>query len=197
MFRPGRCHGPKYTREMDENVIDSSSVCASGAFHVAADGTWYHEGVPIRREALVRLFAGALCRDPSGAYWLRSPGETIPVTVEDAPFRVVDVSCEGEGRSATIILITDLGWRVPLDAAHPLHLVTRQDGPRPYLRLDGGLSALITRPVWYRLCERAVAADKTDPVPGPAGVWSAGCFFPLEGVAPDPARDFERKVGPP
>ena len=30
---------------------------------IAADGTWYHEGDPIRRPAMVRAFSGLLTRD--------------------------------------------------------------------------------------------------------------------------------------
>ena len=37
---------------------------------IAADGTWYHEGGPIRREAMVRAFAGLLTRDEAGQHWL-------------------------------------------------------------------------------------------------------------------------------
>ena len=40
---------------------------------IAADGTWYHEGAPIARKALVKLFASVLQRDPDGSYWLRPP----------------------------------------------------------------------------------------------------------------------------
>ena len=37
---------------------------------IAADGTWYHQGDPIRREAMVRAFAGLLTRDVAGHHWL-------------------------------------------------------------------------------------------------------------------------------
>ena len=40
---------------------------------IAADGTWYHDGSPIRREAMVRAFSGLLTRDENGAYWLVTP----------------------------------------------------------------------------------------------------------------------------
>ena len=35
---------------------------------IARDGTWYHEGAPFQREALVRLFASILRRDDDGHY---------------------------------------------------------------------------------------------------------------------------------
>ena len=33
---------------------------------IAADGTWYHDGSPIKRPAMVRAFAGLLNREEDG-----------------------------------------------------------------------------------------------------------------------------------
>ncbi|MFL6785963.1 MAG: DUF1285 domain-containing protein, partial [Sphingomicrobium sp.] len=40
--------------------------CGHSAMRIARDGTWYHEGTPIRRAAMVRLFSTVLRREPDG-----------------------------------------------------------------------------------------------------------------------------------
>jgi hypothetical protein len=57
---------------------------------IAADGTWFHEGGVIRREAMVRAFAGLLTRDDAGHHWLVTPFEKLAIEVEDAAFIAVD-----------------------------------------------------------------------------------------------------------
>src|SRR5262245_24999405 len=57
---------------------------------IARDGSWSHEGAPIAREALVRLFSTILRKDPDGVY-LVTPVEKMKITVEDAPFVAVRV----------------------------------------------------------------------------------------------------------
>ena len=43
--------------------------------HITSDGSWYHEGAKITREAIVRLFASILRREEDGEYYLVTPGE--------------------------------------------------------------------------------------------------------------------------
>src|SRR5258706_15386270 len=52
---------------------------------IKPDGVWFHEGTPIGREALVRLFSTVLRKDPDGIH-LVTPVEKLKITVEDAPF---------------------------------------------------------------------------------------------------------------
>src|SRR5690625_8024549 len=69
---------------------------------VAADGQWYHEGSPIRRPALVKLFASILRREGAGHYYPGSPREKWRITVEDTPLRVVAADYHGEDLVATL-----------------------------------------------------------------------------------------------
>src|ERR1700692_1135893 len=62
---------------------------------IRRDGLWFHEGSPIGREALVRLFSTVLRKDPDG-FHLVTPVERRKITVEDAPFIAVRVDREGE-----------------------------------------------------------------------------------------------------
>src|SRR3546814_12475131 len=74
----------------------SSDVCSSDL--IAADGTWFHQGTPIRRPEMVRLFSRIVRREADGGYVLVTPVEKLDILVEDAPFVAVAVESEGEGR---------------------------------------------------------------------------------------------------
>ena len=144
---------------------------------IAADGRWYHEGGLIRREGLVRLFAGVLSVDENGQHWLRTPVEFGRIEVEDAPFIITGLRSEGAGRTRRITLTDNLDRAHLLGPDQPLFFFRGSDAadPRPYLRLAGGLTARLSRPVWYELAGLADAQDDT----GTSGVWSSDCFFAL------------------
>ena len=148
---------------------------------IAADGTWYHEGAPIARKALVKLFASVLQRDPDGSYWLRTPVEAGRIVVDGAPFTAVEVERSGAGRDQILRFRTNLDEWVAVDREHPIHVVTdaRSGAPRPYVLVRDRLEALIVRPVFYRLVDFAEGADDRSDL---LGVWSGGAFFTLGNV---------------
>lgn len=139
---------------------------------IAADGTWFHEGRPIKRQPLVNLFAQILRRE-ADRYYLVTPVEKLAIRVEDAPFIAVDfeVSQRGGG-DQSLVFQTNVGDIVPLDADHPLR-VSSTGEPRPYVHVRDDLDALISRPAYYRLAELAVARGD-DWV-----VWSHGTPYTL------------------
>src|SRR5258707_4603580 len=49
---------------------------------IARDGTWYHDGAPIRRTAMVRLFSTILRREPDGRHVLVTPAEKLDIDVD-------------------------------------------------------------------------------------------------------------------
>ena len=63
--------------------------CGNSDMRIARDGTWFHQGSPIGREAMVRLFSSILRREADGSYVLVTPGEKLDIIVEDAPFIAV------------------------------------------------------------------------------------------------------------
>lgn len=63
---------------------------------IRADGVWMHEGSPIGRAELVRLFSTILRLDPDG-YHLVTPAEKLRIRVEDLPFRAVLMRREDDG----------------------------------------------------------------------------------------------------
>jgi hypothetical protein len=152
----------------------SPTHCGDSEMRIAADGTWYHQGSPIGRQAMVRLFSTILRREPDGGYVLVTPVEKLDIAVDDAPFVAVELKAEGE--SLTFRLNT--GDLVTADADHAIRFERHEDGPRPYLHVRGGLDALIARPVYYELAELALAGNGTPPC-----LTSNGSFFPLEPTA--------------
>lgn len=144
--------------------IDRWDPPYSGAMDlcIAADGQWYHEGSPIRRPALVKLFASILRREGDGHYYLVSPREKWRITVEDTPLRVVAADYHGEDLVATL----DTGEKVVVGAGHPLVLRAAPGGGEetPCLQLWHGLDARLARPVYYRLAEWAEAVRQGDEI---------------------------------
>lgn len=153
-------------------LIDDPRPDENYPIRIAADGSWHHEGAPIRRPGLVRLFASVLSRDEAGDHWLTTPAERGRIQVDDAPFVAVELDESGD----PLRLRTNLDDWIALGPDHPLVLRPGPGGAvQPYVALDRGLSALIARPVWYRLAE--IAAPGPD---GRVGIASGGAFFPLE-----------------
>jgi hypothetical protein len=151
------------------------SHCGDSAMRIARDGTWFHEGRPIGRPAMVRLFASILRREPDGSYVLVTPVEKLDIAVEDAPFVVVEMKSEGGGRDRALAFRLNTGDLVLAGPDHRLRLDAREDGPHPYLEVRAGLEARLARPVYYELAEIALAEGAQPP-----GVWSGGAFFALE-----------------
>ncbi len=147
--------------------------CGDSFMRIAADGTWYHEGSPIGRAELVKLFSTILRREADGSYVLVTPGEKLDIVVDDAPFVAVAVTSEGDGPARTLAFRLNTGDHVLAGPDHPLRVTTAADGtPRPYLHVRGGLEALVNRATFYQLADWALASD-------PPGLWSAGGFFPF------------------
>jgi hypothetical protein len=150
---------------------------------IARDGTWYHEGAPIRRMELVRLFSTVLRRDEAGDYWLVTPVERGRIEVEDAPFVAVEVTAEGEGEGQALVFRTNLDHTVAAGPENPIRVEQDPETgePRPYIRVRDGLEARIARPVFYELVERGVEAPAGAGTQ--VGIWSKGAFFVLGDVS--------------
>lgn len=152
--------------------------CGNSGMRIARDGTWFHEGSPIGRPAMVRLFSTILRREADGSYVLVTPVEKLTIAVEEAPFVAVELRTEGEGESRKLAFRLNTGELVMAGPAYPLRFEARPDGPHPFLLVRAGLEALVARPVYYELVNLAIAGGAD-----PLGLWSNGAFFPLEPAA--------------
>ena len=152
--------------------------CGDSEMRIASDGTWFHQGSPIGRKEMVRLFSTILRREPDGGYVLVTPVEKLSIQVEDAPFIAVEVTSEGEGRERQLAFRLNTGDLVMADGDHRIELRGSGEEPRPYLHVRSGLEALIARPVFYELAN--IAIGEQDNEDDTMGIWSCGTFFELQ-----------------
>ena len=142
--------------------------CGDSGMRIARDGTWFHDGGPIRREAMVRLFSTVLRREADGSHVLVTPVEKLAIEVELAAFVAIAMTAEGDGPERRIAFSLNSGDAVMLGADHGLRMVAGV----PLLGVRGGLEASLSRPVYYEIAEMALAD-------GPGGLWSGGVRFAL------------------
>ena len=141
---------------------------------IARDGTWFYQGTPIGRPALVKLFSSILKRE-NGAYFLVTPVEKVGIQVDDAPFVAVDFEAEGSGPAQVLRFVTGVeDWAVAGEA-HRIRVERDAETgePAPYIHIRSDLWALIDRKSFYRLVDLGVHED------GWFGVWSSGVFFEI------------------
>ena len=142
---------------------------------IRADGTWIHEGREIHRKSLAKLFSTVLKLEEDH-YFLVTPSEKLRITVEDAPFIIVDMEANGTNRNQSIAFCTNFDEYVIADAIHPIFTRVRNGETRPYAMIRSGLHALIVRSVYYRLAELVIETESG------FKIWSAGTLFSLEPV---------------
>ncbi len=150
--------------------------CGDIGLEIRRDGSWWQSGVRFSRDKLVRLFSTILRRDSDG-YCLVTPHEKVVVRVEDAPFVGVRVDRHESDGHQVILVTTNVGDVVAVDAEHPLRVQTdpRTGEPSTYVLVRGGLEARLTRPAWYELVGWAVP-DRDMPT---MSVMSSGLRFPV------------------
>ena len=153
--------------------------CGHSELRIARDGTWFHQGSPISRPAMVRLFSTVLRREADGRHMLVTPVEKLEIDVETTAFRAIEMQTEGSGGQRQIALKLDSGDVVIVGPEHPLTLVTADNGPSPRVHVRHGLEAELSKGIYYELAEIALEEGSDPP-----GVWSGGAFFPM--AAPDP-----------
>lgn len=154
---------PPVERWQPEQTSDSE-------MRIAADGTWYHQGSPITRPAMVRAFASLLWRDPvDGQHYLVTPQYRQTIAVEDAAFIAVDMRAEDDA----------LAFRLNTDEFviagpdHPLRAEGNRESPAIYLVVRHHCEARLDRSTWVQLADHALAED------GSLSVTSNGATFDL------------------
>jgi len=148
--------------------------CGHSGMRIARDGTWYHEGRPINRPAMVRLFSTVLRREPDGSHVLVTPVEKLTIDVESTAFRATQMTMSGEGETRRIGVTLDSGDGLVIGPDHPLSVIDTDQGPSPRVAVRFGLEAELSRSLYYELADVALAEGHDPP-----GVWSDGLFFEL------------------
>ena len=144
---------------------------------IDANGDWFHNGEPIKRIPMVKLFASILRREDDDRYFLISPDNKIRVTVEDVPFLIVDFYVKQEAGRQMLLMITDVDDAVLVGAGHELEMRPFRKQQVPYLRVRDNLFARLNRSAYYRLTD---LIEQGDDEAGRFGVWSSGCFYCMQ-----------------
>jgi hypothetical protein len=151
--------------------------CGDLDMRIAGDGTWFYQGTPIGRPALVRLFSTILKRE-DGKHFLVTPVEKVGIRVDDAPFLAVEMLKQDDPCGRSLRFRTNVDDWVNCDAAHRLRFeAAAEGGLTPYLHVRADLWAKVTRALYYDL----VDMGEERVVDGHAmfGVVSAGEFFAM------------------
>ena len=145
---------------------------------IKRDGTWFHEGTPIGRARLVRLFSTVLKREGDD-YYLVTPVEKMRIIVEDVPFIAVLMRKDAKSKRQTLTFTTNVGDKVTAGPEHEINFrKTDEAGDgAPYIHVRAGLEARVARSIFYDLVE----LGEINQVDGKDmfGVWSSGDFYPL------------------
>ena len=128
--------------------------CGDIDMAISSDGTWYHEGVAIKRAELWQLFAGILRREADGEYYLVTPVEKCRVEVALHPLIITDMQWAESGETPQLLAVLNAGGTFPVGPEYPLKLEEKAGGAA-YIKLPHGLSALCSRAAWYRLVDLA------------------------------------------
>ncbi len=152
--------------------------CGDMDMKIARDGTWIHQGQPIRRLAMVQLFASVLMLEDD-EYYLVTPVEKVRIQVEDCPFVATEMDMLMEDGNQRLRFTTNTGEIVYAGVEHELCVDTDpvSGEPHPTIHVRSGLKALLSRSVFYRLVNEAEQREAGDEIL--IRVKSDGCIFEL------------------
>ncbi len=151
--------------------------CGDIDMRIAADGTWFYQGTPIARPALVKLFASVLKRE-SDKYFLITPVEKVGIVVEDVPFLAVELQVVDADAGRVLRFRTNVDDWVDAGPGHVLRFApTESGGLKPYLHVRRELWAKVTRALFYDLVE--LGEERVVDGGTKFGVVSGGEFFAM------------------
>ncbi|MAD44013.1 MAG: hypothetical protein CMI02_10605 [Oceanospirillaceae bacterium] len=122
---------------------------------IRKDGVWLHEGDPIKREKLVRLFASILKKEGDD-YFLVTPVEKWRIRVEDRPLLVQLIDHQAEG----IQVVTNGGDAFVLGKDHPLRMSELDGVGVPEVHVRHNLWARFSRNAFYQLSAMAEETEQ-------------------------------------
>ncbi|PAJ74807.1 hypothetical protein CJF42_08335 [Pseudoalteromonas sp. NBT06-2] len=133
--------------------------CGEMPIEIKKNGSWHYMNSPIDRKSMVKLFSTVLIQE-SNEYFLKTPVEKIKIQVEDAPFLITDWNWQKSEQGDVLCCIDNLGRKYLLCKNHPLTLKeNNSEGKKgtllPYLILNHGLTAKVSRNVYYQWAQLA------------------------------------------
>ena len=131
-------------------------LCEGVEMKIDREGNWFYQNSIIGRDKLKILFSMILKLE-EGKYFLVTPVEKVPVTVDLAPYMIVDYEVDSDYKN--IILKTNLDLSIPLDNDHRLELKSIGDEHIPFVHVRNNIEGFISRSVYYSLIEIALNQD--------------------------------------
>ena len=128
-------------------------LCEGVEMKIDREGNWFYQGSIIGRDKLKILFSRILKLE-EGKYFLVTPVEKVLVTVDLAPYMIVDYELDLEQKN--IILKTNLDLSIPLDQDHKLELRKIGDENIPFVHIRNNIEGFISRSVYYSLINIAL-----------------------------------------
>ncbi|WP_250658182.1 DUF1285 domain-containing protein [Alkalimarinus coralli] len=143
------------------------------------EGGWHYQGDRMARKEMVKLFSSILRLDDDGSYYLVTPVEKMKITVDVAPFSIVDFEVVDIDGKPTFVFENNVGDKTILDSQGQLVVGrVKSEEPVPLLTVRRNLKGLLNRNVFYRLAD--IAESHTVNGKELIGVWSNGLFFALQ-----------------
>lgn len=128
--------------------------CGEIDIEIKSDGTWFHQGNPIGRLGLVKLFAQVLVYE-EGDYFLKTPIEKMKIKVADTPFIITQWEKHETEQGDAIEVSSNLGHKAILSEQHPLETNNDNEDPQLIVTLHRRLTAKVHRNVYYQWIEQA------------------------------------------
>ena len=127
------------------------------------EGQWIHEGDPIRRPALVKLFASILKREGDN-YFLVTPVEKWQINVDVAPFFMVSAEKLYRSGEQAIQLRSISGDQLLIGPNNPLWVDYDEanNQPVPLVTVRDNLNGLLSRSLYYQLVDWAHMESNDD-----------------------------------
>lgn len=131
--------------------------CGDIPLHIDAAGQWFYNHSLIQRPAMVKLFASVLLYQ-AGEYFLQTPVEKMRISVADAAFIITDWQWLTSENMPVLALTTSIGDKVLVSPEHPIQLaLSAEQNWLPYVKMWRGLTAKLSRNVYYQLAEHVSA----------------------------------------
>lgn len=168
--------------------------CGPLPLQIDGSGVWWSTDTPTpspyRRPELVKLLSKLLwcepeCFSPAMAeqapsYSLRTPQESVSISVVDVPFCIVSYQWVSSKDGPTLTCTTNVGDQCPIDSDHPL--VTGYTAPfLPYVLVRRNLWAKFSRSAYYALVDECILEKDKNPKEhrDSIGITSAGRYYPI------------------
>lgn len=145
--------------------------------HIDRNGQWFHQGAPMKRVALAKLFATVLHYDiDRNEYWLVTPHEQGRITVEDVPYVIVDCDIQNKQNIGDVITVrTNLDEVVEIGPENAL--VYDHEKSLPYVVIRNNARARLNRQTRQYLIEHALNNNGMDDATGALFIHSHGKKF--------------------